>query len=469
MHVSIRSPWLPLIAASLWLWLAPAASAVDFEWVPVGDPGNACEQQSFGCYGAVDYIYRIATHEVTNAQYAEFLNAKAASDPLGLYNPNMATSGGITRSGSDGNYTYSAIPGREDMPVNRVSYFDTLRFVNWLHNGQGDGDTETGAYTLLGGTPTPSNPLVQRNSGAQIFLPSDEEWYKAAFYDTSAGYFLDFPTATGTGIVCNTPTATPDTANCGNAVGGFTAVGSYPGTPGPNGTFDQGGNASEWTDGDVGVLENRTIRGGRYHSPAEDLGADDVNNLDYDDPWYESAWVGFRVASLEAFDGGSECGNEICESPENALTCPGDCPDLCGDGVCSGDEDPLSCPGDCPNHCGDGLCSGAENVDNCWVDCGFCGDDICDPSENQTTCAVDCATVCGDGVVEGNEECETPVPLADTCESLGFDEGTLACNGSTCEYDTSDCTEAACLPRWARCSNDNECCSGDCRWWGRCR
>lgn len=66
-----------------------------------------------------------------------------------------------------------------------MSYFDALRFVNWLHNGQGDGDTETGAYTLLGGTPTPSNELVGRNPGAQIFLPTDAEWYKAAFYDTS--------------------------------------------------------------------------------------------------------------------------------------------------------------------------------------------------------------------------------------------------------------------------------------------
>lgn len=40
---------------------------------------------------------------VTNAQYVEFLNAKAASDPHGLYNTNMANfNGGIVRSGSDG-------------------------------------------------------------------------------------------------------------------------------------------------------------------------------------------------------------------------------------------------------------------------------------------------------------------------------------------------------------------------------
>ena len=46
------------------------------------------------------YAYYISKYEVTNAQYAEFLNAKAASDPLGLYNASMgsdATFGGITR------------------------------------------------------------------------------------------------------------------------------------------------------------------------------------------------------------------------------------------------------------------------------------------------------------------------------------------------------------------------------------
>ena len=92
---------------------------------------------------------------MTNAQYAEFLNAKAATDPLGLYNTSMgsdATFGGITRSGVSGSYTYTAKLGFENKPVIYVSFYDALRFSNWLNNGQGSGDTETGAYTLLGGT-----------------------------------------------------------------------------------------------------------------------------------------------------------------------------------------------------------------------------------------------------------------------------------------------------------------------------
>jgi hypothetical protein len=451
-----------LVAATF--WLASSAPADTFDWVTVGDPGNACDPQGTGrCFGAVGYSYRIAAHEVTNAHYAEFLNAKATSDPFDLYNAGMASSsGGIARSGSPGSYTYAAVPGRENKPVTFITLFDAMRFVNWLHNGRGNGDTETGAYTLLGGTPTPSNEPVERNPGATVFLTSDAEWYKAAYYDASAGVYYDYPAGSDSQIVCSTPSGVSNRANCGGAVGDLTDVGSYPGSPSPSGTFDQGGNIAEWTDTLV-FLDGRAVRGGAAASSVDRLrGA----IQEYDEPGFEG--YGFRVASLEEGGGGSVCGNGICESPENALTCPGDCPTLCGDGLCSGDEDPLVCSLDCPDQCGDGLCSGAENVFNCSPDCGFCGDDVCDPSENQSTCAPDCAPVCGDGVVEAPEQCEAGVPLAATCQSLGFDGGSLACNAPTCAYDTSGCTENACQPRRAFCTDDDQCCSNDCRRF-RCR
>src|SRR5262245_27135259 len=78
------------------------ARAVDLQTVVVGDVGNAANTNGTGL-GAVRHSYRIAKYDVTNAQYAEFLNAKAsASDPYGLYNPFMASGnqGGITRSGT---------------------------------------------------------------------------------------------------------------------------------------------------------------------------------------------------------------------------------------------------------------------------------------------------------------------------------------------------------------------------------
>jgi formylglycine-generating enzyme required for sulfatase activity len=229
---------------------------------------------------------------VTNAQYAEFLNAKAQSDPLGLYHLDMGTGlGGITRSGSSGSFSYAAMAGRGNKPVTLITLFDAMRFVNWLHNGQGNGSTETGAYTLLGGTPTPSNDLVERNPGATVFLTSDAEWYKAAYYDTSAGIYYDYPAGSDSQIVCSAPTSAGNRANCGSAVGDFTDVGSYPGSPSPNGTFDQGGNVAEWTDTLV-AFDGRSVRGGGGGTTPDRLRG---QIQDYDEPGFEG--YGFRVAS----------------------------------------------------------------------------------------------------------------------------------------------------------------------------
>src|SRR5262245_55146832 len=126
------------LGCSLSLLIASSAPAVTMDWAFVGGPGNACDTQPQGCFGAVDYAYNIGKYEVTNAQYVEFLNAKAASDPLGLYNAEMASLGGITRSGVSGSFAYSVIAGRANMPVNYTSVYDTMRFANWMNNGQGN-------------------------------------------------------------------------------------------------------------------------------------------------------------------------------------------------------------------------------------------------------------------------------------------------------------------------------------------
>jgi sulfatase modifying factor 1 len=311
---------MPRLCSSLLLSLliASAASAVSTDWTFVGNPGNACGNTAYGCYGAVDHGYAIATYEVTNAQYAEFLNAKAKSDPLGLFNPNMADPtnyfapscncpsyenhglGGITRSGTDGSYTYSAIAGRDNMPVNYVSYFDALRFANWMNNAQGNSDTETGAYTLLGGTATPSNGNdlnLPRNAGAQIFLPTENEWFKAAYYDPATTSYLDYPT--GSDAICSNPTSAPAHANCGNGFHGLTAIGSYPGSPSRYGTFDQGGNVFEWNQGGYyaqGIAGGgRPARGGSY--------ADSAGAMSNDNGWtpggtLEDNIIGFRLAAI---------------------------------------------------------------------------------------------------------------------------------------------------------------------------
>ena len=82
-----------------------ATAAVTFDWAVIGNTGNDPDDTG---YGKVDYVYSIAKTEVTNAQYIEFLNAVAKTDTYALYNSAMgSTYGGITQSGTSGNYSYS--------------------------------------------------------------------------------------------------------------------------------------------------------------------------------------------------------------------------------------------------------------------------------------------------------------------------------------------------------------------------
>ncbi len=512
-----------LIAALLASCGLAAHAGVTFTWVSVGDPGNACDQKSFGCYGDVDYAFRIATHEVTNAQYVEFLNAKAASDPLELYNTGMSGFlGGITRSGSAGSYVYSTMSGRENMPVTRVSFFDALRFANWMHNGQGDGDTETGAYTLFGGTPIPDNLMVQRNQGAVIWLATDAEWYKAAYYDTDLGIYYDYPAGSDTLIACTAPGGTPNTANCDRAVNNFTVVGSYSSAVSPNGTSDQSGNASEWVDGDAGILENRIIRGGAYYTPPHRL---DGEIREYDDPWFENASVGFRLATVAD---GPICGDAVCEGDETPINCPVDCGDVCGDGNCTGNETLQNCPQDCAcetnEDCDDGaFCNGAETcvdgacqagavvncndgvactIDSCneaadvcdhapldaaCDDGGYCnGNEWCDA---QLGCQAGTFVECDDGIGCTTDVCWESIdkcvytPNHDACDNGVFCDGEEVCDpnldcqpgddpcddGQTCNEAEDEC-EGGCAPRWGSCSKNSDCCSNRCaRFWGFCR
>jgi formylglycine-generating enzyme required for sulfatase activity len=291
----------PRSSLLLSLLIASSASAVTMDWTLVGDPGNDCDLQPQGCFGSVGYSYEIGIYEVTNAQYTEFLNAKAAADPLGLYNTGMGffEAGGIARAGAPGSYTYSAISGRENTPVSYVSFYDALRFANWMNNGQGSGDTETGAYTLLGGTATPSNENVTRNAGATIAVTNENEWFKAAYYAASSTSYFDYPAGSNTVPTCAAPTAAANSANCGGAVGNFTAVGSYPNSASPYGTFDQAGNGFEWNETlyvfSPPTTYGRGLSGGNYGFDASYSWAGDRSAFRPDD---ESQYQGFRLVRL---------------------------------------------------------------------------------------------------------------------------------------------------------------------------
>ena len=295
------------------LLLSPAVSAVPFDWVTVGDPGNACDPQldSGGnpiCPGAVGSTYQISKYEVSNAQYAAFLAAVAVTDTNGLYYGNMGSDkdGGITQTGASGSYVYAVKPGYDAKPVNFVDFYDTLRFANWLYNGeptgaQNAGSTEDGAYTITAQGITDNS--ITRNPGATLFLTSEDEWYKAAYYDAVTQSYFDYPAGSDIPTLCAAPgsplASTPNTGHCGQlfATGLVADGGSYPNSASPSGTFDQGGNVWEWNEAIlvVGGEDRRGQRGGSYIDPVISMRSMAQNSML---PADERYGTGFRIARL---------------------------------------------------------------------------------------------------------------------------------------------------------------------------
>ena len=292
---------LPLAAALL----APlAASAVMMDWVTVGAPGNAADTSPVNCgpsntspCGGVPYVYRIGKYEITNAQYAEFLNAVAATDTNGLF-LEPPTSSTILRSGTPGSYRYTAGADFQNKPVVRVSFWAAMRFANWLHNGQPTGlqtaaTTEDGAYTLTPAAIAANSVL--RNAAASVFLPSENEWYKAAYYDPIAGLYYDYPTGTNDETRC--VDQLHDTGNSANCWSGqqLSDVGAYRLSVSPSGTYDQGGNASEYNE-QIKFNSERGLRGGSWSNDPDSLAADNWSS--FATPGVYNEIFGFRVASV---------------------------------------------------------------------------------------------------------------------------------------------------------------------------
>ena len=255
-------------------------NAFVMEWVEVGDPGNLehTRKHKDGTrgYGRVDYVYRIGKYEVTNEQYAEFLNAVADTDTNFLYHTTMPNwiQAGILRSGESGSYVYSLKSNMGNKPVDFVSWYDIARFANWMHNGQPVGPqnastTEDGAYTFTG-----FETVGPRNPGAQVFIPDEHEWQKAAFYEPGA-VTADgdewWSYATRSDVRPETPALADEFGNISNpgpdivnrfmqanwngtVLGNVTTVGSA-GNSTYYGAYDMTGNIFEWVAADPNKLD----------------------------------------------------------------------------------------------------------------------------------------------------------------------------------------------------------------------
>ncbi|MBM4102912.1 MAG: formylglycine-generating enzyme family protein [Planctomycetes bacterium] len=217
--------------------------------------------------------YRMGTYEITNAQFAKF-----------------ASNGNVLWTGAD-------------VPSNRVSWFEAAQFVNYLNTSTGN----TAAYKFNGSTfavwdvtdtgYNVSNPF--RNSKAKYFLPTENEWVKAAYWNGSA--IQKYATKAGESLYqgngSNGGWNYYDNGWATNPYGPWN-VGS--GSQELNGTFDMMGNVWEWMEspyyaGDYTSGSYRGVRGGSCYDGDYDLRS---SYRDYDIPRDEYGILGFRVASI---------------------------------------------------------------------------------------------------------------------------------------------------------------------------
>ena len=245
------------------------------DYVVIDHPFNPPDTL-FGRHGRVDYVFEMARHAVTNRDYATFLNAVASrNDPFGLFHKDMETGvlGGIVRTSRSGAWFYEAKPGWEEKPVVYIDYFSAARYANWLHFGSPvsgmselgttEGNDKMGAYNTrrfaayLAGDRRGLRQIGRRNPGARYWIPGNDEWYKAAYYDPvkpGSHKYWEFPTRSS----CLPGLQDNDDGHAANyqradslAVGPpyyLADVQAYAASASFYGTVQQGGNVWEWLE-----------------------------------------------------------------------------------------------------------------------------------------------------------------------------------------------------------------------------
>ena len=165
--------------------------------------------------GSVNYIFYMSKYELTNDEYCNFLNSVAnLNDRYNLYDTNMGdgVTGGIVRIQQDNGFTYRVKDGFGRKPVTYIGFYELARYANWLHYGcpvgeqilgVTEGNQTQGAYDtskfedVRNGRLEPFKAFGSRNIGARYWIPNEDEWYKAAYFDPQKignRKYHDYPT-----------------------------------------------------------------------------------------------------------------------------------------------------------------------------------------------------------------------------------------------------------------------------------
>lgn len=241
-------------------------------WIEFVTIGNLNNPDSIFGYGSVDYYYRIGMYEITAGQYTAFLNETASLDIYSLH-PGGSQ---IVQYGSSGNYNYVTSANQRNKPVHSIKWFDAARFCNYLTTG----NTETGVYEFSSKYSYTINTILKHGDNPAYWIPTEGEWYKAAYY-TGSRYSR----------YANGMDTVPTADNGWNYIGGNydTPWDVGTGTEEQNGTFDMMGNVKEWNERES-ILA--VYKGGSYAD--SNIGGNVSGGLRSN---MGSLHLGFRIAS----------------------------------------------------------------------------------------------------------------------------------------------------------------------------
>ena len=260
------------------------ANAFSIDFVEIGNPGNVADTTGFpNPVGSVGYVYNISKYEISRSMIE---NANATGT-LGITLNDLASFGG--------NY-----PNR---PANGISWYEAAKFVNYLNIQAGSVSAykfdSNGMFQIWSSFDVgfnSSNPF--RNPNAKYWLPSTDEWYKAA-YGSPSGQWYNYPNGSDSppDIITNGTTGSvhwlaPSVGPADiNDAGGLSSWG----------IMAQGGNIGEWMetayDGiNDSASENRANRGGSWYSNSNFQLS--TSQLSFDPATEIDNGTGFRVAGV---------------------------------------------------------------------------------------------------------------------------------------------------------------------------
>ena len=252
-----------VVSAKDWL----GANSTHF--VEVGNAGNSAESETK--YGAVDHNYSIGKYEVSNAQYAKFMNA-VGDNSVDVNGTGVKLYGGFDTSSSYAKFSlieqnaagnsFNVASGKENYAVNFISAFGAAMYCNWLTNGAPEtataNDILCGAYDFVKfGATVDVFKTENVNTDGTYRLPTVDEWFKAAYYDPETGAYSVYATASDT--------ISTDMANYNNRNGGTENVKQYEMYPSFYGTLNQAGNVIEFVM-DINESDRIGTMGGGFYS-----------------------------------------------------------------------------------------------------------------------------------------------------------------------------------------------------------